>query len=155
MAPEIYFHPKESYLNPTYTEKTDIFSLAVILHELIYNTHPFDYEERLLKNLNRVDVTRNDNILREVCAEAELNITWIREIIDKGLKKHEERLTWEGLMDIYKNRNLGKNKRKEKSLDKNSSKKGKDNNKPDNLIDVSNELFLKKSLEKTNKEENK
>jgi hypothetical protein len=127
MAPEIYFHPKYSYINPTYTEKADIFSLAVLFHELIYNIHPFDYEERHLKNLNRVDISKNNNILKQVCLEYELDITWIKDIIDKGLKSHEERLTWEDLMEIYKNRNLGKhtNKNKNNFLDKNSSKKAK------------------------------
>jgi serine/threonine protein kinase len=43
MAPEIFFHPKNILENPIYTEKADIFSLAVIIHEIIYDIHPFDY----------------------------------------------------------------------------------------------------------------
>ena len=32
MAPEIYFHPNKSELNPIYTFKADIYSIAVIFH---------------------------------------------------------------------------------------------------------------------------
>jgi serine/threonine protein kinase len=38
MAPEIYF--SDSYKTP-YTTKCDIWSIGVILHEMLYQKHPF------------------------------------------------------------------------------------------------------------------
>ena len=49
MAPEIYFQMHDHDLK--YDYKCDIWSLGVVLHELIYNCHPFN------NDLHRIKVT--------------------------------------------------------------------------------------------------
>lgn len=53
MAPEIYLNNK-NYL--VYNKNNDVFSLGVILHELFYKIHPYNFEEKRLISLNRVRV---------------------------------------------------------------------------------------------------
>jgi serine/threonine protein kinase len=40
MAPEIYFQPDGTKL--LYDKKCDVWSLGVIIHEIVYRKHPFD-----------------------------------------------------------------------------------------------------------------
>lgn len=41
MAPEVQFHNNNVL---KYNNKCDVWSLGVILHELIYDYHPFNYD---------------------------------------------------------------------------------------------------------------
>lgn len=40
MAPEIYFH--NGYTRPIYSHKCDVWSMGVLLHEMLYLKHPFE-----------------------------------------------------------------------------------------------------------------
>jgi serine/threonine protein kinase len=42
MAPEIFF--SNGYPRPMYSQKCDIWSLAVLLHEIVHGRHPFNYQ---------------------------------------------------------------------------------------------------------------
>jgi serine/threonine protein kinase len=42
MAPEIFF--SHGHTKPYYSQKCDIWSLGVILHEIIYHRHPFNFQ---------------------------------------------------------------------------------------------------------------
>ncbi len=46
MPPEIMFSNKRK---PIYSNKCDVYSMGIILHELYYKCHPYDYEEGLMK----------------------------------------------------------------------------------------------------------
>lgn len=46
MAPEVLFS-KKGYLS--YDYRVDIWSLGIILHQLVYDCHPFHYNPNLMK----------------------------------------------------------------------------------------------------------
>lgn len=62
MAPEIIF---AKHSQTIYTKKCDIYSLGVILHELIYKVHPFRQNYDDLKNNHRVHITNRDEMVED------------------------------------------------------------------------------------------
>ena len=57
MAPEIYFYKGEG--KPLYSHKCDIYSLGVILHEMIYSKHPYEYCAKKMEKNQRVSIKKN------------------------------------------------------------------------------------------------
>lgn len=49
-SPEVYNHKKDHY-----TVKSDIYSLGVIIHEILYNTQPFQAQEKTEKSDELMD----------------------------------------------------------------------------------------------------
>ena len=79
MAPEIIFQDK-THVN--FNKKSDIWSLGVILHELVYGVHPFD--------LNANDMQKGKRL--------KLDVTYplAEDFIDKALKYDlKERMSWD------------------------------------------------------------
>ena len=63
MAPEIYF----SYDRlASYTTKCDIWSLGILLHEMLYQKHPFRSNKSEFKRGRRVKVDKKFGILDEI-----------------------------------------------------------------------------------------
>ena len=56
MAPEVLFASRKRKI--VYNRKSDIWSLGVILHELVYDCHPFDYDSERTERCKRVRVKR-------------------------------------------------------------------------------------------------
>ena len=54
MAPEVYFAQSKDKV--MYDRKSDIWPLGVVLHELVYNCHPFNYDAEMMEKGNRVKV---------------------------------------------------------------------------------------------------
>lgn len=54
MAPEVLFAQRKGKV--VYDRKSDIWPLGVILHELIYDCHPFNYEQDRIERGRRVSV---------------------------------------------------------------------------------------------------
>ena len=46
-------------------------------------------------------MSKKQHTCRVISARYGINADWIEEIIDKGLKPFEDRLTWEDVMKIY------------------------------------------------------
>lgn len=61
MAPEIYFHNGQG--KAIYSHKCDIYSLGVILHEMLYEKHPFNYSIEKMKTNTRVVVVKKFGVL--------------------------------------------------------------------------------------------
>ena len=79
MAPEIYFSKEKTV---PYTIKSDIWSLGVLLHLMLYRKHPFNGKGEDLKYKKRLIVMRRYNILDK--------------LIDKCLEYNpRERISWE------------------------------------------------------------
>jgi serine/threonine protein kinase len=83
MAPEIY-KSKETAI---YNDKCDIFSLGVILHELVYKKHPYNKEVNRLENNKRIQVKNKHDLVESFLEKAldhnpETRIDW------KTLLKH-------------------------------------------------------------------
>ena len=82
MAPQIFFH--NGYNKPNYSQKCDIWSLGIIIHEMIHKKHPFNYQSERLAKMDRVYVQK-----RFGCLDA---------IIDKCLVKNpNNRMQWNNL----------------------------------------------------------
>ena len=83
MAPEIIFQ-ENSHVN--FNKKSDIWSLGIILHELVYGVHPFD--------LNASDMQKGKRVkMQRTYALAE-------DFIDRALKYDlKERMSWEEVFD--------------------------------------------------------
>jgi serine/threonine protein kinase len=58
MAPEVFFNSNCYNHKPTYNSKCDIWSLGVVLHELVYKCHPFNYDMERFRNCRRVNVKK-------------------------------------------------------------------------------------------------
>lgn len=56
MAPEVLFAERKAKV--TYDRKSDIWPLGVILHELVYDCHPFDYDPQRVEKNRRIKVKR-------------------------------------------------------------------------------------------------
>lgn len=54
MAPEVFYAPHDGLAR--YNDRCDIFSLGVILHELIYHKHPYGLNEGHFRNNRRIAV---------------------------------------------------------------------------------------------------
>jgi serine/threonine protein kinase len=52
MAPEVYFSGRKA----SYTIKSDIWSIGVILHWMLYSVHPFDNNIARYRNEQRIKV---------------------------------------------------------------------------------------------------
>jgi serine/threonine protein kinase len=61
MAPEIFFYNGQG--KPVYTHKCDIYSLGIILHEMLYNKHPYDYSIEKMRTNQRITVNKKFGIL--------------------------------------------------------------------------------------------
>lgn len=86
MAPEIFFH--NGYGRPYYNQKCDIWSLAVILHEIIYSRHPFNLETSRMEKMQRVRVQKKYGYLDL--------------LIDRSLVKNPfDRIGWDQFKKIY------------------------------------------------------
>ena len=85
MAPEIFFnHDSRAF----YSQKCDIWSLGVILHEIIYNKHPFNYSSERAAKMQRVNVTKTNGHLDM--------------LIDRCLIKNpHNRIEWDEFKTIY------------------------------------------------------
>ncbi|EGR34297.1 protein kinase domain protein [Ichthyophthirius multifiliis] len=60
MAPEILL-ANTNY--PKYTNKADVWSLGIILHELVYKKHPFDMDFQKMKKQQRVFIKKKYQII--------------------------------------------------------------------------------------------
>lgn len=57
MAPEIFFFEKKN-AKMTYTFKSDLFSVATVLHMILYDyEHPFNLNKNDLEHLDRVNMS--------------------------------------------------------------------------------------------------
>jgi len=78
MAPEIYF---SSDPLTQYSSKCDIWSIGILLHQMLYKLHPFGSNKTDFRKKRRVTVKKRFGILDE--------------IIDKCLIFNpEERISW-------------------------------------------------------------
>lgn len=78
MAPEVYFCKSKT---APYTIKSDIWSIGVILHEMLYQTHPFGANSEKFEKQRRVKIARKFGILDELidqCLTSEpiMRIEW-------------------------------------------------------------------------------
>lgn len=91
MAPEIFFNG--GYTKTQYSQKSDIWSLGVMLHEILYNSHPFAYKEENMKRMRRVKINRR--------------FGYLDELIDRSLVSHpERRISWKDFMKIYESKGI-------------------------------------------------
>lgn len=58
MAPEIYFHNGRG--RTKYNHKCDVWSMGIILHEILYRKHPFNYNADRMYNNDRVMIEKNN-----------------------------------------------------------------------------------------------
>ncbi len=77
-APEI-FNCESDYA--LYSDRCDIYSLGVILHELFYKRHPFDLEPDRFRKNQRVTVPERDEVVESFLAgalrfEPKLRMSW-------------------------------------------------------------------------------
>jgi serine/threonine protein kinase len=78
MAPEIYFSLSRM---ASYTIKSDIWSIGVILHEMLYQMHPFHGNSHNFKKEKRAKVMKKYGILDKIIEEClvfnpSLRINW-------------------------------------------------------------------------------
>lgn len=57
MAPEVFFNSQYYNKKPTYNNKCDIWSLGVVLHELVYKRHPFNYDMDMFRRGQRIRIS--------------------------------------------------------------------------------------------------
>lgn len=58
MAPEILLSNEE---NIVFTEKADVWSLGIILYEMMYNKHPFNFDfMKYVQKMERIIVSNSD-----------------------------------------------------------------------------------------------
>ncbi|EAR85704.2 Serine/Threonine kinase domain protein (macronuclear) [Tetrahymena thermophila SB210] len=67
MAPEIFFS-HTSY--PSYNNKCDVWSLAVILHEMFYKVHPFNMNKEMLRKFQRIQVEHKCDIVEDFLSKS-------------------------------------------------------------------------------------
>ncbi|KAL4497262.1 hypothetical protein ABPG72_011197 [Tetrahymena utriculariae] len=67
MAPEIFFS-STSY--PSYNNKCDVWSLAVILHEMFYKVHPFNMNKEMLRKFQRLQVENKCDIVEDFLSKS-------------------------------------------------------------------------------------
>lgn len=90
MAPEILFHNFRHTRKPVYTDKCDVWSLGVLLHEILYDQHPFNYEKGKMERRKRVHIYRKYPLLDR--------------FIDKSLVfEPKSRMCWEELCFYLEN----------------------------------------------------
>ena len=62
MAPEILFH-LNPYKKASYSVKCDVWSLGILLHEMLYRKHPFNYDKNQMIRKNRININRKYPLL--------------------------------------------------------------------------------------------
>jgi serine/threonine protein kinase len=86
MAPEVYFADPSSV---SYTVKCDIWSIGILLHEMLYHIHPFGTERGDFKNNRRVRIRKRFGVLDE--------------IIEKCLRfSPKRRINWVDFMTLFR-----------------------------------------------------
>lgn len=86
MAPQILFC---KHRKPSYTIKSDMWSIGVILHEMLYQQHPFNKDAQNIRKMNRYPIKRKYGVLDQ--------------LIDGCLCYQEtSRVSWGQFMDIYR-----------------------------------------------------
>lgn len=86
MAPEIFFH--QQFSKPVYSQKCDIWSIGVILHEILYQSHPFGL--------------KSDNILKGQRTKIRKEHGYLDLLIDKCLVNNpNRRINWIDFKKIY------------------------------------------------------
>ncbi|KRX07016.1 Protein kinase-like domain [Pseudocohnilembus persalinus] len=96
MAPEIYLNNQQYQ---QYSMKNDIFSLAVILHELFYKIHPYNYEQQRLQNRDRVKVSNPHNLVEDFIQRALQHNPHLRMGFEQ-LFEHELIITFKDFLEL-------------------------------------------------------